>query len=97
MRFIVWVEERGVCFDRPAATDQSGSGSAGGVARFRCGTSKRSRRDLHRSREQTGEKITPPGLPLPPTEHAEFITDDCIQTPLPAKALDKFITGLCKD
>jgi hypothetical protein len=49
------------------------------------------------AKEKAGEKITPPGLPLPPEEHAGFITDDCIQPPLPAKALDKFITGLCKD
>ncbi len=32
-------------------------------------------------KEKVGEKITPPGLPLPPEQHAEFITDDCIQPP----------------
>jgi len=32
-------------------------------------------------KEKSGEKITPPGLPLPPEEHAEFITTDCIEAP----------------
>jgi hypothetical protein len=36
------------------------------------------------AKEKAGEKITPPGLPLPPAEHAEFITDDCIQPPDPS-------------
>ena len=31
------------------------------------------------AREAAGESITPPGLPLPPEEHAQFITDDCIR------------------
>ncbi|MCA1658399.1 MAG: N-6 DNA methylase, partial [Verrucomicrobiaceae bacterium] len=31
------------------------------------------------AKEKAGEKITPPGLPLPIGEHAEFMTDDCIQ------------------
>jgi hypothetical protein len=31
------------------------------------------------TKERAGEKITPPGLPLPPAEHAKFITGDCIQ------------------
>ncbi len=30
------------------------------------------------AKEKSGQKITPPGLPLPPTEHAAFITEDCI-------------------
>ncbi len=30
-------------------------------------------------KEAAGEPITPPGLPLPVKEHAEFITDDCIR------------------
>ncbi len=30
------------------------------------------------AKEKSGEKITPPGLPLPPSEHAQFVTDDCI-------------------
>jgi hypothetical protein len=30
-------------------------------------------------KEKAGEKITPPGLPLPPEEHGEFITGDCIE------------------
>jgi hypothetical protein len=30
------------------------------------------------AKEKAGEKITPPGLPLPPEEHAKFITEDCI-------------------
>lgn len=29
-------------------------------------------------KEKAGEKITPPGLPLPPEEHAAFVTEDCI-------------------
>lgn len=33
------------------------------------------------AKEKAGEKITPPGLPLPPEEHAEFITEDCIEAP----------------
>ena len=32
-------------------------------------------------REKAGEKITPPGLPLPSDQHAEFITEDCLQAP----------------
>lgn len=32
-------------------------------------------------KEKAGEKITAPGLPLPPEEHAEFITEDCIEAP----------------
>ncbi|MCB1230490.1 MAG: class I SAM-dependent DNA methyltransferase, partial [Verrucomicrobiae bacterium] len=30
------------------------------------------------AKEAAGESITPPGLPLPKSEHAAFITDDCI-------------------
>lgn len=30
------------------------------------------------AREKAGEKVTSPGLPLPPEEQAEFITKDCI-------------------
>jgi len=33
------------------------------------------------AKEKAGEKITPPGLPLPPEEQAAFITDDCIRPP----------------
>ncbi len=33
------------------------------------------------AKEKAGEKITPPGLPIPREEHAAFITDDCIQAP----------------
>ena len=33
------------------------------------------------AREKAGEKITPPGLPVPASERASFITDDCIQPP----------------
>jgi hypothetical protein len=32
-------------------------------------------------KEKAGEKITPPSLPLPPEEHAAFITTDCIEAP----------------
>lgn len=32
-------------------------------------------------KEKAGHKITPPGLPLPPEEHAAFITEDCIEAP----------------
>lgn len=31
------------------------------------------------AKEAAGEPITPPGLPLPKEEHAEFVTQDCIQ------------------
>ncbi|MEI6175943.1 MAG: DNA methyltransferase [Verrucomicrobiota bacterium] len=37
--------------------------------------------DLNQScaaKEATGEKITPPGLPLPVEEHDKFVTSDCI-------------------
>jgi SAM-dependent methyltransferase len=34
------------------------------------------------AQEAAGEKITPPGLPLPVEEHAEFVTSDCIQVEL---------------
>lgn len=30
------------------------------------------------AKEATGEKITPPGLPLPVEEHGVFVTEDCI-------------------
>ena len=33
------------------------------------------------AQEKAGDKITPPGLPLPEAERARFITDDCIQAP----------------
>jgi hypothetical protein len=33
------------------------------------------------AKEKVGNGITPPGLPLSPDEHAEFITEDCIQPP----------------
>jgi SAM-dependent methyltransferase len=33
------------------------------------------------AKEEAGKTITPPGLPLPPGEHAAFITADCIQPP----------------
>jgi hypothetical protein len=32
------------------------------------------------AKEKAGKKITPPGLPLPAKEHAEFITKDCLQS-----------------
>ncbi|MCB1089606.1 MAG: hypothetical protein KDM63_21380 [Verrucomicrobiae bacterium] len=31
------------------------------------------------AKEAAGDPITPPGLPLPPEDHAAFITDDCIR------------------
>lgn len=33
------------------------------------------------AKENAGEKITPPGFPLPPNEEENFVTDDCIQPP----------------
>ncbi len=33
------------------------------------------------AKEKAGETITPPGLPLPPEQRAEFMTGDCIQPP----------------
>jgi hypothetical protein len=36
------------------------------------------------AKEKAGEKITPPGLPLPPEESAKFITHDCIEAPHPS-------------
>ncbi len=33
------------------------------------------------AKEKAGEKITPPGLPLPPNEQKKFVTDDCIEPP----------------
>jgi len=33
------------------------------------------------AKEKAAEKITPPGLPLPMKEHAQFITDDCVEAP----------------
>ena len=32
------------------------------------------------AKEKAGEKITAPGLPFPTEGHAEFVTDDCIQS-----------------
>ncbi len=37
------------------------------------------------AKEKACEKITPPGLPMPPEEQASFTTDDCIK---PARAVD---------
>jgi len=31
------------------------------------------------AKEKAGKKITPPGLPLPRNQHAEFVTPDCIE------------------
>jgi hypothetical protein len=33
------------------------------------------------AKEKAGEKITPPGLPLPSNEQAKFVTDECVQPP----------------
>jgi hypothetical protein len=35
------------------------------------------------AKEKAGEKITPPGLPLPDEEQARFVTVDCIQPSTP--------------
>ncbi len=34
------------------------------------------------AKEKAGEPITPPGLPLPQSEHARFVTEDCIKADL---------------
>jgi hypothetical protein len=31
------------------------------------------------AKEADGEPVTPPGLALPPEQHATFITEDCIR------------------
>lgn len=36
------------------------------------------------TKEKDGKQITRPGLPLPPDEHGEFTTSDCIQPPHPS-------------
>ena len=33
------------------------------------------------AKEKAGEKITPPGLPLPREEQQQFVTEDCIAAP----------------
>jgi len=33
-------------------------------------------------KENAGQPITPPGLPLPAVDRASFVTSDCIQPPL---------------
>jgi hypothetical protein len=33
------------------------------------------------AKERAGEKITPPGLPLPPEDQQRFVTEDCIAAP----------------
>jgi SAM-dependent methyltransferase len=33
------------------------------------------------AKEKAGKKITPPGLPLPAKEHADFMTEDCVEPP----------------
>jgi SAM-dependent methyltransferase len=33
------------------------------------------------AKEKTGDKITPPGVPLPANESKQFITEDCIEPP----------------
>ena len=35
------------------------------------------------AREKSGEPITPPGLPLPLSEHAAYISEDCILPEIP--------------
>jgi hypothetical protein len=35
------------------------------------------------AKEKKGEPITPPGLPLPPSEHAAYISDDCVRLEIP--------------
>ena len=35
------------------------------------------------AKEKNGDPITPPGLPLPPDEHAAYITDDCVRLEIP--------------
>ncbi len=35
------------------------------------------------AKEKAGERITPPGLQLPPEEHGAFITDDCVRVAAP--------------
>jgi hypothetical protein len=34
-------------------------------------------------KEKAGEKITPPGLPLPGSKRASFSTDDCVRVSVP--------------
>ncbi len=41
------------------------------------------------AREKDGESITPPGLPLPVSEHAAFISKDCIQAEIPDGGTDE--------
>ncbi len=37
------------------------------------------------AKEKNGDPITPPGLPLPPGEHAAYITDDCVRIQIPSE------------
>ena len=32
------------------------------------------------AKERAGEKVTSPGLPLPQSEHNDYITADCVKT-----------------
>jgi hypothetical protein len=41
------------------------------------------------AREKAGEAITPPGLPLPESDHAEFISKDCILPEIPDGSSDE--------
>jgi len=41
------------------------------------------------TREKAGEAITPPGLPLPESEHAFFISNDCILPEIPDGSSDE--------
>ncbi|MBE7495463.1 MAG: class I SAM-dependent DNA methyltransferase [Verrucomicrobiaceae bacterium] len=41
------------------------------------------------AREKAGEAITPPGLPLPESEHAAFISNDCILPEIPDGSSDE--------
>lgn len=34
------------------------------------------------TKEKAGESITPPGLPLPESDRAAFVTDDCVCVPV---------------
>ena len=43
------------------------------------------------AKEKAGKKITPPGLPLPEKERANFVTDDCIEAPVDLKKVTQLM------
>ena len=69
------LESLGVLFGALPSDAHDGANHAGARARLKC-------EDLT-AKKNAGEMITPPGLPLPESERAAFVTADCIRVAEP--------------